>query len=146
MNEHCFIFCESSSDCEHCVFTCVLSCWACWQGSISPPVPHLTLQLLSSGEVLADPWGPKPMGEPGTLVEGPFLHGLKASLGIWLVPRRPPWGGHPSSPDRPAWAWLCPGSLQSFRVISHPPRRPRPPLASALLCVSCPWGQFQMFS
>lgn len=100
MNEHCFIFCESSSDCEHCVFTCVLSCWACWQGSISPPVPHLTLQLLSSGEVLADPWGPKPMGEPGTLVEGPFIHGLKASLGIWLVPRRPPWGGHPSSPDR----------------------------------------------
>ena len=32
--------------------------------------------------------------------EGPVLHGQKASLGIWLVPCGPPWGGHPSSPDR----------------------------------------------
>lgn len=124
MNEHCFIICESSSDCEHCVFTCVLSVLS---GVLAephltpqPPVPYITLQLLSSGEVLADPRGPKPMGESGALVSrGTSSPRPESQPGNLACPTQASMGrSYILTRQRLGPAWLCWGSLQRFRVIS----------------------------
>lgn len=151
MKEYCLITCESSSGSEHCVFMYVLSVLS---GVLAGP--HLTPCSLHNCSSLAlgrcwltheaqNPWG----NQERLSLEGPVLHGQKASLGIWLVPCRPPWGGHTSTPDRGLARHGCAGqlaTLPSHQSFPHPPARPPPPSPFPCVCVSCPWEQFQMFS